>query len=125
MINYILAKIRISGDIALAVASSGIAAQLLMGGRTAHSKLKLPLNVLINETPFCNIKKNSPLAEVLRRTKAIVWDEVSMSHKRLFEALDRSLQDIRDNDTIFGGVPVIAAGDFRFGAHFFCFLFYN
>jgi hypothetical protein len=31
----------------LALASSGIAATLLDGGRTAHSALKLPLNVQV------------------------------------------------------------------------------
>ncbi|POG63370.1 DNA helicase Pif1 like protein, partial [Rhizophagus irregularis DAOM 181602=DAOM 197198] len=35
--NTLLATIRLHGDIAIAVASSGIAALLLSGGRTAHS----------------------------------------------------------------------------------------
>lgn len=34
-------------QIALALAASGIAATLLDGGRTAHSALKLPLNVQV------------------------------------------------------------------------------
>ncbi|GFV93262.1 ATP-dependent DNA helicase [Trichonephila clavipes] len=41
-LNLILAKVRESGEIALAVASSGITATLLAGGRTAHSTFKLP-----------------------------------------------------------------------------------
>ncbi|GBP67504.1 hypothetical protein EVAR_49870_1 [Eumeta japonica] len=40
--NLILAKVRSLGKLALAVASSGIAATLLAGGRTAHSTFKLP-----------------------------------------------------------------------------------
>ena len=40
--NAVLAKVRSSGKIALAVASSGIASTLLDGGRTAHSRFKLP-----------------------------------------------------------------------------------
>ena len=43
--NLLLAKMRLKGQIALAVASSGIAATLLTGGRTAHSAFKLPLDV--------------------------------------------------------------------------------
>ena len=35
--NTLLAEIRLHGNIALAVASSGIAALLINGGRTAHS----------------------------------------------------------------------------------------
>lgn len=41
----------ITEKIALALASSGIAAPLLDGRRTAHSTLKLPLNMQVNETP--------------------------------------------------------------------------
>jgi hypothetical protein len=40
--NLLLAQIRSSGKVALAVASSGIAATLLSGGRTAQSTFKLP-----------------------------------------------------------------------------------
>ncbi|GBP72597.1 hypothetical protein EVAR_50899_1 [Eumeta japonica] len=43
VISLILATIRSRCDIALALASSGIAATLLDGGRTAHSALKLPI----------------------------------------------------------------------------------
>ncbi|GFV33810.1 ATP-dependent DNA helicase, partial [Trichonephila clavipes] len=50
-----LAKIRKDRNVALAVASSGIAATLLSGGRTAHSVFKLPLNLASEETPTCNI----------------------------------------------------------------------
>ncbi|CAB4416164.1 unnamed protein product [Rhizophagus irregularis] len=42
--NTLLGKVCLNGHIALAVASSGIAAFLLPGGRTAHSRFKLPFN---------------------------------------------------------------------------------
>ena len=48
LISLILAKIRSNNGIAFAVASSGIAATLLDGGRTAHSVFKLPLNIQNN-----------------------------------------------------------------------------
>jgi hypothetical protein len=47
LINLLLAQIRSSDKVALAVASSGIAATLLSGGRTAHSTFKFPLNVFL------------------------------------------------------------------------------
>jgi hypothetical protein len=40
--NLILAKVRSSGSVALSAASSGMAAILLDGGRTSHSRLKSP-----------------------------------------------------------------------------------
>ena len=45
LISLILDMIRAQSQIALAVASSGIAATLLEGRYTAHSALKLPLNL--------------------------------------------------------------------------------
>ena len=79
--NLLLAKVRQRNEIALAVASSGIAATLLQGGRTAHASFKLPLNMNTTETPICNITKNTGIAEVLKRSSLIVLDEVTMSHK--------------------------------------------
>ncbi|XP_076043746.1 uncharacterized protein LOC143026849 [Oratosquilla oratoria] len=49
LLKLILSKVRSSGQIALDVASSGIAATLMPGGRNAHSKFKLPLNVGEND----------------------------------------------------------------------------
>ena len=45
LINLILAKLRSEGNIALATASSEIAATLLTGGRTFHSTFKIPLDL--------------------------------------------------------------------------------
>ncbi|GFV91767.1 ATP-dependent DNA helicase [Trichonephila clavipes] len=108
-----LAKIRKDRNVALAVASSGIAATLLRGGRTAHSVFKLPLDLASEETPTCNISKNSARGVLLQQCKLIVWDECTMSHKRAIEALDRCLQDIQNNRKLMGGVVVLLAGDFR------------
>ncbi|GFX34309.1 ATP-dependent DNA helicase [Trichonephila clavipes] len=66
-----LAKIRKDHNVALAVASSGIAAALLSGGRTAHPVLKLSLNLASEETPKCNICKNSARGALMQRSDAI------------------------------------------------------
>ena len=60
--NLILAYTRSKGYIALAAATSGVAALLLQGGRTAHSRLKLPLDAG-GPTSTCNISKQSALAQ--------------------------------------------------------------
>lgn len=36
-----------------------------------------------------------------------------MMHKRGFEAVDRTLRDIRNNNDFMGGLNVVIAGDFR------------
>lgn len=113
LINLILASIRQQNKIALAVASSGIASTLLDGGRTAHSALKLPLNLAQSDAPTCNISRNSGMGKVLKLCNFIVWDECTMAHKKALEALDRTLQDIKKNNQPFGGALIFLAGDFR------------
>ena len=113
LINVLLATFRAQHHIALAVATSGIAATLMTGGRTAHSMLQIPIDLIHNETPVCNIRKGSPKATVLREAKILFWDEISMMHKHGLEAVNRTLQDIRGNCNLMGGLIVVLAGDFR------------
>ncbi|XP_035845319.1 ATP-dependent DNA helicase PIF2-like [Helianthus annuus] len=86
------AAIRSKGQIVLNVASSGIASLLLEGGRTAHSRFHIPLN--LNEDSVCHIKPDDDVAKLLQQTKLIIWDEAPMVHKHAFEALDRTMHDI-------------------------------
>jgi len=104
------AYFRARGKIVLCVASSGIAAQLLPGGRTAHSQFKIPLD--IDELSCCNFSKNSQLAALIRVASLVIWDEVPMQHRHCFEAIDRHLRDIRNCDSLFGGLPIVLGGDF-------------
>lgn len=113
LLNLLLAQIRKDSNVAIAVASSGIAATLLDGGRTAHSVLKLPIELAETESPTCNITKNSNKGMLLQKCKLLVWDECTMSHKHAIEALNRSLKDIRSCSKIMGGMVVLLAGDFR------------
>nr|KAI8748380.1 ATP-dependent DNA helicase PIF1 [Biomphalaria glabrata] len=113
LINLLLAKVRQQNKIALAVASSGIAATLLQGGRTAHSTFKLPLNLAHGDTPVCDISKDSGQTKNLQICSLIVWDESTMSHKRALEAVDMLMQDLKNSKALMGGVVVMLAGDFR------------
>ncbi len=61
--NLILNVVRSCGDIALDVASSGIAALLLLGGRTTHSYLKIL--IALDRTSFCYIRKQDDLAMLI------------------------------------------------------------
>lgn len=113
VINLLLAKLRLDGKIVLAVASSGIAATLLEGGRTAHATFKLPLSYVFNESPVCNIPKQSGTAKLLRNCSLIIWDESTMANKLSFEALERTLRDIRSSNELNGKVTILLTGDFR------------
>jgi len=111
LINLVLAKIRCDGGIALSTASSGIAATLLDGGTTAHSRFKIPID--INADSTCNIPAQSHLAELLRETQLIFWDEAPMQHRYTFEAVNRTIKDIRKDARPFGGIVFCFCGDFR------------
>ncbi|KAL1300188.1 hypothetical protein AAHE18_18G160100 [Arachis hypogaea] len=84
--------LRSRSQIVLIIASSGIASLLLPGGRTAHSRFAIPLN--LDEFSTCNIRQGSALAELLIKTKLIIWDEAPMVNRYCIEALDRMMRDI-------------------------------
>jgi hypothetical protein len=110
--KVLLALVRRDGHVAIAVASSGIAALLLEGGRTAHSVFKIPID--LGRDSMCSIPVQSDSAELLREAKLIVWDEAPAQHRHCAEAVDRTLRDImRRPDSPFGGKVVVFGGDFR------------
>ena len=113
MIETILSTIRSERKIAIDTASSGLAATLLTGGKTVHSTFKVPLDITRTEWPFCSIKKGTALSRLIQDCHAIVTDEAPMLNKAVFEALDRTLKDIRSTNEIMGGIPVMLCGDFR------------
>lgn len=106
-----LATIRSRGEVALAVAFSGISALLIDGGRTDHSRFKIPLK--LNEFSTCNISRGSREANLINAAKLFVWDEAPMLHRFAFEAVDRTLRDITCVDKPFGGKVFVFGGDFR------------
>ncbi|KAF1854814.1 hypothetical protein Lal_00026526 [Lupinus albus] len=107
----LISKLRSIGQIVLATATSGIAATLLPGGQTAHSRFKIPLNP--DSSSVCSISKQSDLAKLITQASAIVWDEAPMVNRYALEAVDRTLRDIIGCDAPFGGKVVILGGDFR------------
>ncbi|XP_027098832.2 uncharacterized protein [Coffea arabica] len=101
----ILATLRSQGYIAIAVASSGVAASILPGGRTAHSRFKIPLDISGNKS--CQVSKQSSTAKLLIEAKLILWDEASMAKKETIEAFDMLLKDIMECDDPFSGKLVV------------------
>jgi ATP-dependent DNA helicase PIF1 len=59
------------------------------------------------------------LAELLKKTSLILWDEAPMENKIFFEALDITLRDILRNknensiERPFGGMTMVVGEDFR------------
>nr|GEV14038.1 hypothetical protein [Tanacetum cinerariifolium] len=82
----LLANVRSRGLIALATASSGVAANNMTGGRTAYLLFKIPL---------------------------IIWDEASMAKRQAVEAVDQTMQYITGVKLPFSGKIMVLGGDFR------------
>ena len=109
--NTFMAKVRSQNKIALGLANSSIAVLFLPCGRTVHSRLKVSID--INELSVCNISKQSYLAQLIRRTNLLIWDQACMSNNHVAECVDRSLRDICSSGILFGGKVVVFGGDFR------------
>lgn len=116
--NTLLTYVRSQpAKIAIAVASSGIAALLLNGGQTAHSRFGIPIS--LHARSICTIPVQSQEAVVIRQSELIIWDEAPMCHCHAIEAVDRRLRDImgvqdrRLEQIPFGGKTILFGGDFR------------
>jgi hypothetical protein len=111
----IMATLRSRGHTVLVVVSSGVASLLLPGGRTTHSRFRIPLD--LHEESRCAIVRGTNLAELLCRASLIIWDEAA--HNHCFEAVDRTLRgivlvdDVRNLDIPFGGKHILLGGGFR------------
>ncbi|XP_025661178.1 uncharacterized protein [Arachis hypogaea] len=83
----------------------------------AHSCFAIPLN--LDKFSTCNIKQGGALAELIIKTRLIIWDEVPMVNKHCIEALDRTMRDIlrfgnpNSQNQPFRGKIVVFSGDFR------------
>ncbi|XP_071713195.1 uncharacterized protein [Rutidosis leptorrhynchoides] len=111
------AAFRSVGEVVINVDSSGIAALLLSGSQTAHSRFAIPIDP--TDESICRILPNSNLAALIRRANLIIWDEAPMVKRICFETMDRSFCDIchptnpDSMDIPFGGKVIVFGGDFR------------
>jgi len=104
---------RAVGNIALAHAMMGIAALLLPGGRTTHSRYKLPVPLPLQDAN-CGVKPASASGRLLYRASVAIWDEVGNAPLAAIEGVDRLYRDLTGvQDKPFGGKAVVLGGDFR------------
>ncbi|PIL35120.1 hypothetical protein GSI_02908 [Ganoderma sinense ZZ0214-1] len=108
LVNAICDKIRSQNGIVLATATSAYAAQLYPGGRTTHSTFKVPVNEN-NELLEAAIPLNSPRADLIRESRAVVWDEAPMANCAVFSCVEATCRQIMGNDLPFGGKIIKAS----------------
>lgn len=98
----------------IACASTGIAALLLINGKTAHRAFRVPENIDRKTPPKFSYEKED--SKLLRDAKIIIIDEISMLHRDVLHFIDRTLQDLQPRNEKrqpFGGKVVVIGGDFK------------
>jgi hypothetical protein len=107
--NALTATLRSQGYNVMCVASSALAASLMLDGKTAHSALRIPIPA--HEDSFCSwdaIKRKE-----LRKIRVLIWDEMSMINKHVANVVDASFRDLHCSNSPFGGITVVFVGDFQ------------
>lgn len=93
------------------VAPTGVSA-LVVGGVTIHSFSGIGLG---DEDKFAlceKVKKNKKARQRIRCVKILLIDEISMISADLLNKIDYIFKIIRDDTRPFGGVRILASGDF-------------
>lgn len=106
-VDYLLGN----GRMPTLTASTGIAAVNIAGG-TIHSFLGVRDDKELSDEDVNNILKNMWTLKRLRNAEILIIDEISMVSGALLDICSRLLQDARDDDRPFGGVKIVAVGDF-------------
>lgn len=92
-------------------ASTGIAATH-MSGTTIHSWSGIGIKNELSERDLTTLSRKQFLADRLKDTAVLIIDEISMLHAKQLNAVNEVLKHVRKNDTAFGGIQVVVAGDF-------------
>ena len=100
--NYLLHKLRSLQETVSCSALTGIAAILLIDGKTVHRTFRVPVPCL--ETSSCCLSRDDPYADQLRHMSCFIIDEASMKSIHIFNSIDRLMRDLTGNGEVpFGG----------------------
>ncbi|MDD4990172.1 MAG: AAA family ATPase [Candidatus Pacebacteria bacterium] len=92
-------------------ASTGIAATHL-NGITVHSWSGIGIKEKLSRNDLEKIAKTSYIAKRVEKAKVLIIDEISMLEAGTFTLVDLVCQKIRGSNAPFGGLQIVAVGDF-------------
>ena len=111
LINKFIDWIR-ENDIKVGItASTGIAAKII-NGTTIHSWAGIGLAQESKEKLLEEVKDKKYKKKNWKKTQVLIIDEISMISGELWEILDYIGRNIRQVDKPFGGIQILAVGDF-------------
>lgn len=106
-INYLKAR-----KVTVAItASTGIAATH-MNGMTIHTWAGIGIKDVLSDDDLKRMKERKYLKEHLENAQVLIIDEISMLHAKQLNLVNQVLKYFKESDEAFGGIQVIAAGDF-------------
>lgn len=83
------------------------------GGRTIHSLFKIPVSDGILDPTFNRFTTDDRTVNHIRfNLRTLIIDEISMVRCDVLDYIDRLCRRVKNNDRPFGGIQVIAVGDF-------------
>ncbi|KAJ8935660.1 hypothetical protein NQ314_012709 [Rhamnusium bicolor] len=96
----------------IAVAWTGVAANLLIGGKTCHRAFRLPVS--LDDRCIVGWPIDSWQSQYFQSAALDVWDEAPIYHRFAVEAVDRYFKELtRRPGTLMGGKCVLFDRDFR------------
>ena len=82
-------------------------------GLTLHTAFHLPLAQFGGDLIPLTAEMRNRMRRNLRDLKVVIIDEISMVSSRMMAQVDARMKDIFETDAPFGGIAVIAVGDFN------------
>ncbi|KAA8734851.1 AAA family ATPase [Acinetobacter qingfengensis] len=92
-------------------ASTGIAATH-MNGMTIHTWSGIGIKDELNASDLKRMHERKYLREHLEKTQVLIIDEISMLHAKQLNLVNQVLKFFKESDEAFGGIQVVASGDF-------------
>ncbi|CAK9437494.1 uncharacterized protein LODBEIA_P18720 [Lodderomyces beijingensis] len=112
LLRSIIKSLRLKHSSGIAVtASTGLAA-CNVGGITLHSFGGIGLGTGTVDSLIKKIRRNKKASKRWLETKVLIIDEVSMVDGELLDKLNAIAKKLRRNQAPFGGIQVVACGDF-------------
>ncbi|SHO80234.1 putative helicase [hydrothermal vent metagenome] len=93
------------------VAPTGLSASHI-NGQTIHSFFGIGIREVVDNAFIERLLTRSYLKKRFKGFNVLIIDEISMVSPELFSSMDRILQAFKNSPKPFGGVQVIASGDF-------------
>lgn len=111
LLSTLLAAVRSNRKVALGTATRALQQTCCPMGR--HCIVGARFHLPSKMTQHAASHNGTELQCSFASANWVVIDEVTMANRRVYEAVDHTFRDIREDDRPFGGIMMVLAGDWR------------